>query len=209
MRRLLAAILILTGLGLLAYPAARERYFDYRQQQFLQGWGKVQSAAVLAAAKETGVGQEEATAPAPGPAPDPAREKYIQENMEGILAIDKIGLKIPVLKKDTKENLNISVAHVADTAGPGEVGNYVIAGHRMRTYGRHFNRLHELGKGDRMVFIGPDNTYLYRVFEVLVVKPEETWVLEPVGEEKLITLITCDYSRKPSLRLVVRGKLVP
>lgn len=40
--------------------------------------------------------------------------------MEGILAIDKIGLKIPVLKKDTKENLNISVAHVADTAGPGE-----------------------------------------------------------------------------------------
>jgi len=40
MRRLLAAILILTGLGLLAYPAARERYFDYRQQQFLQGWGK-------------------------------------------------------------------------------------------------------------------------------------------------------------------------
>ena len=51
-------------------------------------------------------------------------------------------------------------------------------------------------------------TYKYRVFEVLIVNPEDTWVLLPSGEEKLITLVTCDYSQKPSVRLVVRGKLV-
>ncbi len=209
MRRLLAAILVLIGLGLLAYPIARERYFDYRQQQLLTAWAKCQATAAPSAAQEVSLAQEvvQAFASAPAYRPDPALEKYIQENIEGILVIDNIGLKIPVLIEDTKENLNISVAHVVDTAGPGEVGNYVIAGHRMRTYGRHFNRLHELGNGDHIEFIGPDNTYLYQVFEVLVVKPEETWVLEPSAEEKLLTLVTCDYSQKPSMRLVVRGRL--
>ena len=87
---------------------------------------------------------------------DPALEQYIFENMQGVLTIKKIDLKIPVLKEDTEENLNISVAHVAGTSGPGEVGNYVIAGHRMRAYGRHFNRLHEVTVGDEIVFTGPE-----------------------------------------------------
>ena len=30
-------------------------------------------------------------------------------------------------------------------------------------------------------------------------------MLEPSAEEKLLTLVTCDYSQKPSMRLVVRG----
>ncbi|NLG87587.1 MAG: class D sortase, partial [Firmicutes bacterium] len=162
MRRLLAAVLIVLGLGLLAYPTLRERYFDYCQQQLITAWVESQSKAVPVAAvdRDKGLGQQEAAVPTPTPAyrPDPAQEKYIQGNMEGILVIDKIGLKIPVLKADTKENLNISVAHVAGTAGPGEVGNYVIAGHRMRTYGRHFNRLNELSKGDRIDFIDGDKT---------------------------------------------------
>jgi sortase A len=215
-RRVLAAILIIVGLGLLAYPTLREQYFDYRQQQLLKAWIETQAVAappkvvVNPAIQGAVLETQDAVAPAPSPVHrlDPAREKYIQENMEGILVIDKIGLKIPVLREDTKENLNISVAHVAGTAGPGEAGNYCIAGHRMRTYGRHFNRLHEVSKGDQIKFIGPDATYFYRVFEVLVIPPEETWVLEPSEEETLITLITCDYSQKPSLRLVVRGQLV-
>ena len=49
---------------------------------------------------------------------------------------------------------------------------------------------------------------MYRVFEVLIVKPGDTWVLQPSGEDKLITLVTCDYSQEPSVRLIVRGKLV-
>jgi len=32
--------------------------------------------------------------------------------------------------------------------------------------------------------------------------------MAPEGDERLITLITCDYSEEPSLRLVVRGRLL-
>ena len=55
--------------------------------------------------------------------------------------------------------------------------------------------------------ITKDATYQYEVFENIIVKPEDTWVLAPQGEERLITLITCDYSEEPSLRLIVRGRL--
>ncbi len=205
MRRLLAAVLIIAGLGLLVYPAARERYYDYRQQQLLNAWAERQAEA----ASLPGEGSaEEEVSNSPVDLPDPALEKYIQENMIGILHIARIGLKMPVLKEDTRENLNISVAHVAGTAGPGEEGNFSIAGHRMLTYGRHFNRLHELRKGDLIEFTGGEQVFVYRVFETLVVKPEEAWVLEPAGGEKLITLITCSGARRPFVRLVVRGRLV-
>jgi sortase A len=220
-RRGIAFFFIILGLCLLAYPTVRSRYFDYRQQQLLAMWDEFNSSRSQPAssASQEGIsGQDEQIGTSGGPSTeesgssshhDPALEQFILENMEGVLTIKKIDLKIPVLKEDTEENLNISVAHVAGTSGPGEAGNYVIAGHRMRAYGRHFNRLHEVAVDDEIQFTGLEGeTYVYRVFEVLVVNPEDTWVLQPSGEDKLITLVTCDYSQKPSVRLIVRGKLV-
>lgn len=220
-RRGIAFFFIILGLCLLAYPTVRSRYFDYRQQQLLAMWDEFnpsRSQPASSASQEGISGQDEQIGTSGGPSTeesgssshhDPALEQFILENMEGVLTIKKIDLKIPVLKEDTEENLNISVAHVAGTSGPGEAGNYVIAGHRMRAYGRHFNRLHEVAVDDEIQFTGLEGeTYVYRVFEVLVVNPEDTWVLQPSGEDKLITLVTCDYSQKPSVRLIVRGKLV-
>ncbi len=207
----MTAVFILTGLSLLVYPTARQWYFDYRQHQFLVTWAEVQMARALRGPEEsvptvTATSLESTRGLAS--CSHLAQDKYVLENMEGVLTIDKINLKIPVLKEDSEENLNISVSHVVGSVRPGEVGNYVIAGHHMRAYGRHFNRLHELAKGDEIKFIGPeDATYVYCVFEILVVKSEDTWVLQSSGGEKLITLVTCDYSQKPSMRLIVRGKL--
>lgn len=206
MRRLLAVVLIIAGLGLLAYPTARERYYDYRQQQLLEAWAENQAEAAPPDTPDES--PREASEPPADDRPDPPLKEYILKNMIGVLRIPKINLELPVLKRDTAANLDISAAHVAGSAGPGETGNFCVAGHRQLTYGRHFNRLHELSKGDLIEFIGPEVTFTYRVFDVLVIKPEETWVLEPSGEERLITLITCSGTRKPFVRLVVRGRLV-
>ena len=206
MRRLLAVVLIIAGLGLLAYPTARERYYDYRQQQLLEAWAENQAEAAPPDTPDES--PREASEPPADDRPDPPLKEYILKNMIGVLRIPKINLELPVLKRDTAANLDISAAHVAGSAGPGETGNFCVAGHRQLTYGRHFNRLYELSKGDLIEFIGPEVTFTYRVFDVLVIKPEETWVLESSGEERLITLITCSGTRKPFVRLVVRGRLV-
>ncbi len=222
-RRITAFSLIMLGLCLLAYPTARRMYFDYRQRQLLALWDEFQATQPqVPTASQGGIsGKNDGTRTlsrsldmetgkvVSSDSPDPELSKHILENIQGVLTIEKLNLKIPVLKEDSEENLNISVAHIEGTSGPGEVGNYVIAGHRMRAYGRHFNRLHELAEGDEIEFTDPEGViYVYRVFEVLIVKPEDTWVLQPSGEDKLITLVTCDYSQEPSVRLIVRGKLV-
>jgi len=49
--------------------------------------------------------------------------------------------------------------------------------------------------------------YTYKVFEKLVVEPEETSVLMST-EEPIITLVTCTPIRKATHRLIVKGKLV-
>ena len=134
-------------------------------------------------------------------------QSYILENMIGILQIPSIDLILPVLKRDSAADLDISAAQVAGSAGPGETGNFIIAGHRQLTYGRHFNRLHEVKTGDLIEFTGPGETFIYRVFDTKIIQPEDTTVLEP-SEEKLITLVTCHGTRRPFTRFVVQGRLL-
>jgi sortase A len=207
MKKAVAVILIITGIALVAYPKLKEYYYDYRQARLLEAWEE--SLALL----ELPVQEEEEDIPESSGEDDEAaraeeeRMKYIEENMEGMLKIDRIRLKIPILKGATGKNLLISVSSLTGTAGPGETGNYCIAGHRCRTYGRHFNRLDEIEDGDSIEVITGEAHYVYEVFEKIIIKPEETWVMAPRSEDRLITLITCDYSSNPSVRLIVRGRL--
>ncbi len=199
MRRLLAVVLIIAGLGLLAYPKARGYYFDYRRQQLLNAWNEqIAPARPLESPEEPPAAEDNRF--------DSALQKYILDNMIGVLRIPGINLELPVLKKDSAADLDISIAQVAGSAPPGAAGNFIVAGHRQLEYGRHFNRLHEVKKGDLIEFDGPEETFVYWVFEARVIQPEETGVLEQ-SEEKLITLITCHGSRRPFSRLIVKGRL--
>lgn len=136
------------------------------------------------------------------------REEYIQKHMEGILKIEKIKFSQPILKGATQNNLNISVASVENTGKAGELGNYAIAGHRNRSFGRNFNRLEEVDVGDKIVVDSGDNQFEYTVTEKLYVYPEEVWVLYSNKEDKEITLITCHPMKNPTHRLIIKGKIL-
>lgn len=211
MKKVIAVILIIAGMVLIAYPKLKEAYFDHQQAQLLQEWEN--SIQILETLDTLEIREDEgetveAVQNTDTTAKELERMRYIEENMEGVLRIDRIHLNLPILKGATEKNLLISVSRLLETADPGEVGNYCIAGHRSRTYGRNFNRLDELREGDKIEIINKDVSFVYEVFEKMIVKPEDTWVLAPQEKDKLITLITCDYSSKPTLRLIVRGKYV-
>lgn len=135
------------------------------------------------------------------------REEYIKRNMEGMLKIDKINLYLPILNRATKNNLNISVASIENTGKAGEVGNYAIAGHRSHTYGRNFNRLGEIEKGDIIEVDNGNNKYKYIIVDKFLVKPDEVWVLKGNNKDKEITLITCEPMINPTHRLILKGKI--
>lgn len=136
--------------------------------------------------------------------PPPAKPK----NMEGVLSIDKIDLKLPILTGATMDNMKVAVASIANTGKAGAIGNYAIAGHRNLTYGKNFNRLDEVAPGDEIEVETGSQKFVYRVEEKLYVLPTDVWVLQSTESNREITLITCDPMVDPTHRLIVKGKLV-
>ena len=211
MKKSLGILLIILGIITISYPKLREAYFDYQQKKLLetltQSWENLDEYY-------NDVEQNPEDEPSPIEDENKAERdidylaKYIETHMEGILKIEKIALELPILKGATKTNLNISAASIEGTGSPGQVGNYCISAHRGRSYGRLFNRLDELEKGDLVKIIEKNTTHTYEVFEKLLVETEDSWVLLPEKDQKLLTLITCDYSRKPYPRLIVKGRLL-
>lgn len=103
------------------------------------------------------------------------------------------------------------IGHYPDTAMPGQVGNFALAGHR-QTYGRPFFRAPELQPGDALVVESDVAWYVYRVTESLIVSPHAVEVIAPVpGQpqaqptEAMITLTTCHPLYSTRQRYIVHG----
>ncbi|MGH4117796.1 class D sortase [Clostridium sp.] len=125
----------------------------------------------------------------------------------GIISIPKIDVNVALSEGIDMETLKYAVGHFNGTPMPGEKGNTCIAGHRSYTYNQYFNRLDELGIGDKIIVTTRVGEFKYEVYESVVVEPEEISVLDNTkGAE--ITLVTCTPIRVATHRLIVKGKLV-
>lgn len=205
-RKYLGAACILLGISIIAAPFIKEAYEDHRQQEILKLWK--QEMQQIEEAGET-AGTE--TLREPGTTEDTAETNAEQSDAElvGVLKIPSIELEQPILKGATEQNLNLSVATVEPTGSPGEDGNFAIAGHNSRTYGRHFNRLVELAPGDELIVDTGEESYTYVVADIYIVEAEDVWVLGDTIAGGEITLITCYYPEQgDTQRLIVKGKLL-
>ena len=127
------------------------------------------------------------------------------EEVDGILKIPAIDLELPILTNVTEKGLNKTCARVTNTNPPG-CNNYCIMGHTMDAYGKIFNRLKEVKKGDIVTVIAKDCTYNYKIYETFKTKGLDMNILEDVKDKQIITLFCCSYHVKNG-RLVVRGEL--
>ncbi len=123
-----------------------------------------------------------------------------------VLKIPKIDLDVVVAEGTRSYVLRNAVGHFSGTALPGEAGNFCLSGHRSYVSGKFFNRLDEVEEGDALIVEYFDKTFTYIVSEILVVEPEDTWVLDKT-KEAVISLITCTPIRSATHRLVVKGLL--
>lgn len=207
----------------MAYPKASERYYNYQQKRFTEEWeqsllniditdqDEEENIEVDGEELEDTNGEDvlidEEAELIKKELEKRQREEYLKSNMEGMLKIEGINLNLPILKGATHKNLLMSLASIENTGKPGQIGNYSIAGHRNRTFGRNFNRLEEVKVGDVIEFDNGENKYKYTVSEKIYVKPEEVWVLNSNKEDKEITLVTCHPMVKPTHRLIIKGKI--
>ncbi|HEY5548189.1 MAG TPA: sortase [Coriobacteriia bacterium] len=101
--------------------------------------------------------------------------------------IPRIAVDAGISEGNIDAALDSGVYHYPETAAPGEAGNAVIAGHRLR---RAFTLLHVLKKGDPVIVYWHGREYDYRVMVVFEVDPSDTAILER-GSQELLTLYTC------------------
>lgn len=105
-----------------------------------------------------------------------------------------------------KPVLAMGPGHYPTTPLPGTEGNAAIAGHRTG-WGSPFLHLDELQPGDEITFTDPEGLVSrYLVDSTVIVKPDETWVLDwdPLqAGMPTLTLTTCDPPHVNDRRLVV------
>ncbi len=105
----------------------------------------------------------------------------------------------------TNKKLEYGPGYILGTSLPGSGGNFAIAGHRT-TYGAPFGDLDRVQVGETIIFQTNTNQYKYQVIDVKIVSPEDNYVLENYGDDR-ITLTTCHPKFSAKQRLVVIGQL--
>ena len=145
---------------------------------------------------------------------------------EALVEIPRFGedYRVPVLEGTSDRALGAGFGHFDGTAGPGEVGNFALAGHRV-THGEPLHDLPELRPGDEIRVVTREKTYVYALTsggEDLIVPFTSIWVTDPLPDnperggvepdqkkgQRLITLTTCSELFHTDNRMIAFGKLV-
>ena len=130
---------------------------------------------------------------------------------------------IPVLEGTSDDVLAAGFGHFADTAGPGQKGNYALAAHRV-THGEPLRRMPDLQAGDEVIIETRTTTYTYELTsggDDLVVPFTAGWVVDPLPTnpeqggvqptqepgQRLITLTTCSEIFHTDNRMIAFGVL--
>lgn len=222
-RTILSMTLIGLGILVILSPTLMDWFHDVQQAKLRSAFS--QDLAMLGTLEDSnanslpsadrGAGDQE-TAPAAagtqsqqGDPNQGGQNQVPKYKAEALLRIPSIELEQPILPDATAKHLSQAPASIKGTGKPWTSGNYVVAGHRSRTYGRHFNRLGELKVGDLAEVVdSKGKTYSYEVYEIVVVDQSEVSVMNS-GETQELTLITCTPPgvKNPKTRLVVKAKL--
>jgi len=161
--------------------------------------------------------------PTPGVQLDPAEPADLG-GASALVRVPRFGddYVMPVLEGVSDDQLSAGFGHVEDSAGPGGVGNYVLAAHRI-THGQPLRDMPSLQPGDTVLVETRDTRYTYELDtdpNLLVVDASAGWVLaaDPVNPDpdgvhpdsapELITLLTCAELFHTDDRMVVFGHLV-
>ncbi|GAA1882239.1 hypothetical protein GCM10009687_58170 [Asanoa iriomotensis] len=129
------------------------------------------------------------------------------------LAIPRLGERWTVVEGVDAASIEDAPGHYPQTAVPGAVGNFAVAGHRVRGL---FWDLDRLVPGDAVVVDYGRRTFTYTVTGARVVAPTAVEVLAPVPDRPdatataaSLTLTTCEPKWSDDQRLVVHATLEP
>ena len=88
-----------------------------------------------------------------------------------IIEIPSINLSQALVEGISDNVLQYFLGHFPDSAAPGQVGNFAIAGHRVSDYTDAFINLYKVTAGDKIIVKTHDKKYTYVIEENYIVNP--------------------------------------
>ncbi|WP_186731478.1 class A sortase [Rummeliibacillus suwonensis] len=123
----------------------------------------------------------------------------------GAISVPDVHLQLPIVYGISNINLTIGAGTMKRDQVMGQ-GNYALAGHNMNNGKTLFSPLTKAKKGMMVYITDFKNIYEYQISTMFIVTPTQVEVIEDQQDEKLLTLVTCNYNGEK--RMIIRGKLI-
>lgn len=122
------------------------------------------------------------------------------------VAVPSVGINLPIFKGLSNEGLLYGAGTMFADQEMG-VGNYALASHRSDVSELLFTPLENVSIGNKIYLTDLENVYTYEVTLKEEIDPDNTEVIDPVEDRKMVTLITCG-DLYATTRIVVQGELI-
>lgn len=225
-------LILLVGMGIVAYPSFSEYWNNLHQSRAIMGYAQrvaeltnEEYEAIWGAALEYNrqlldlpnrwlIEKDE----------ELSAEYAEQLNADGtgnmgFISIPKINVELPIYHGTSDEVLQTSIGHITGTSLPAgsthsDEENYekpdyashsVLSGHRGLPSARLFSDLDAMEVGDIFYLTILDQTLTYEVDKITVIEPEDLTEMEILPGRDLCTLMTCTPYGINTHRLLVRG----
>ena len=225
-RNIAFAVFFLIGLGITFYPMLSSRWNAYRESRLVSEYQKhIDSDAgseryreMIEKAQAYNRTLEVPSVPDAFSIRDGIQDKeyeaLLNESGTGLIGtveIPAININIPIYHYTTSDSLEKGAGHLLGSALPvgGESTHCVISAHRGLPNQRLFTDLNLMKSGDVFYFHVLDQTFAYKVDQILTIEPAEVESLSVVYGKDYATLVTCTPYAVNTHRLLVRGYRIP
>jgi LPXTG-site transpeptidase (sortase) family protein len=174
----------------------------YSSRTVARAVAQEQARTTLAAAATPAADAKPATIPVVAP-PTP----QTADTPLGVLVIPRLGLDGVIKDGIDEETLDVAIGRIPGTGGTPASGNIALAAHR----DTFFRPLRHVREQDVIRLQTADGEFEYVVTGLLVVDPEDVWVLDPT-ERPTLTLVTCypfTWVGSAPRRFIVRAERRP
>lgn len=222
LRRKIAVLILLIGIGLLVYPRIAQALYSWRANQLIRTFEQGISAspdshtsekfndlylAMQAYNREIYSNSQKDLKDAFSyqQASFNLEEWGLDEKIAGSLAIPRLNIKLPIYLGATEENLHKGTGHLSQTSLPigGVNTNCVLAAHRDMSTAEMFRNIDTLQPGDTLTLTNIWQTLTYQVVQTQVIHPADIKAILIQEGRDLVTLVSCHPQGQNYLRYVV------
>ena len=219
---IIATVILLAGVGLIAYPTFSDWWNSYHQSRaiasYVQAVQETDPAVLERMLADASAYNERLLA-------DPDRWNMTEaekaeynslldltgNGVMGYVQISSINVDYPIYHGMDEGVLQIAIGHLEGTSLPvgGPNTHAAISGHRGLPRARLFTDLDKLREGDTFTITVLNQTVTYEIDQIRIVLPEDLSNLNIEAGQDYATLITCTPYGINTHRMLVRGHRIP